>query len=155
MTVFARPVLLVLVVVLASLPARGSEARALAEEQYCLALAIYWEARGESREGMIAVGWTILNRVQSEHFPSTPCEVVYQGGERPGCQFSWWCDGKSDRPRDRRIWSMAMLLAVELLNDPPPDPTGGALFYHGTYIAVPWNRERVRTVQIGEHVFYR
>jgi len=30
---------------------------------------------------MVAVGWTILNRSQSQPFPATPCGVVYQGGE--------------------------------------------------------------------------
>ena len=87
-------------IILASQFANDASARSLHEEQQCLALAMYWEARGEGRHGMIAVGWTILNRAKSENFPATPCVVVYQGGERSPCQFSWWCDGKSDQPRD-------------------------------------------------------
>ncbi|MGH8221758.1 MAG: cell wall hydrolase [Woeseiaceae bacterium] len=124
-------------------------------QQECMALAMYWEARGEGRRGMEAVGWTIRNRVHSPHFPSTPCEVVYEGGERPGCQFSWYCDGKSDRPRDRDSWQHAMLIAGDLLTRPGADPTGGALFFHASGIRTPWHRNRPRAAQIGGHVFYR
>ena len=132
-----------------------SEARAtsMQDEQHCLAMNIYWEARGEGRDGMLAVGWTVLNRVQSEHFPGTPCEVVRQGGEQPPCAFSWWCDGKSDRPRERDSWRTAQIIAADLLSNPPPDPTGGALYFHNTSVRAPW--ERTRTVRIGRHVFYR
>ncbi len=125
------------------------------DERHCLALNLYWEARGEGRLGMIAVGWTVLNRVESHQFPSTTCGVIYQGGERPPCQFSWWCDGRSDYPRERDSWLAANALATELLSDPPRDPTGGALFYHAASIDSPWKRKRTRTVTIGSHVFYR
>jgi spore germination cell wall hydrolase CwlJ-like protein len=104
---------------------------------------------------MLAVGWTILNRTASPAFPNTPCGVVHQGGETPPCQFSWWCDGKSDRPRNRDSWIRARLVAAELLTDPPPDPTGRALFFHSNQIGVPWKRKRIRTARIGNHIFYR
>jgi N-acetylmuramoyl-L-alanine amidase len=138
-----------------TLYANDVSARSLEVEHQCLSLALYWEARGESRPGMVAVGWTILNRTQSSDFPGTPCGVVYEGGERKGCQFSWWCDGKSDRPRDHDSWIRARVIAAELLMNPPPDPTGRALFYHSTSIRVPWKRQRHRTTQIGHHIFYR
>lgn len=144
-----------LLCILASLHANDADAGSLHDEQQCLALAMYWEARGEGRQGMVAVGWTILNRVRSEHFPATPCIVVYQGSERSPCQFSWWCDGKSDRPRDRKSWTNARVIAAELLVDPPLDPTKGALFYHSKSIPVPWTQARVRTARIGNHIFYQ
>lgn len=125
------------------------------EQRRCLALSMYWEARSEGREGMTAVGWVVLNRVRSGDFPDTPCGVVYQGGERPPCQFSWWCDGKSDRPRDRESWSEALELAATLLSDPPRDPTRGALYFHSTAIDTPWKRRRERTARILGHVYYR
>ncbi len=150
-----RRILPVLLCLMAPLYALDTQARSLEAEHQCLALALYWEARGETRHGMIAVGWTILNRAQSSEFPATPCAVVYQGGERPPCQFSWWCDGKSDRPRDRNSWIQARVIAAELLVNPPPDPTGRALFYHSTSIRVPWKRKRTRTARIGNHIFYR
>ena len=104
---------------------------------------------------MYAVGWTVLNRVASPDFPASVCGVIYQGGETPPCQFSWWCDGRSDRPQEWRSWEAALDVAAELLRNPPPDPTTGALFYHNTSIRSPWLAKRRRTTQIGQHVFYR
>ena len=150
-----KTIFLGLIFIVATLCATDTSARSLQDEQRCLALAMYWEARGEGRNGMVAVGWTVLNRSRSEHFPASPCAVIYQGGERGPCQFSWWCDGKNDRPRNRYSWTRARIIAAELLTDPPRDPTGGALFYHSNSISVPWRRKRVRTTQIGNHIFYR
>lgn len=150
-----RLILPALLCLMAPLYPDNAAARSMEAEHQCLALALYWEARGETRRGMVAVGWTILNRAQSSDFPATPCAVVYQGGEQPPCQFSWWCDGKNDRPRDRDSWIQARIIAAQLLMNPPPDPTGKALFYHSTSIGVPWKRKRTRTARIGKHIFYR
>jgi len=122
----------------------------------CLALTLYWEAGSEGREGMIAVGWVVLNRRAHPEFPSTVCEVVRQGGEQPGCQFSYWCDGRGDAPQDQELWAQAAAVARELLSDRVADPTGGALFFHAASLtAVPWKRPRERTLQIGNHIYYR
>jgi N-acetylmuramoyl-L-alanine amidase len=130
-------------------------ASAFDDPSHCLALALYWEARTEGRDGMLAVASVILNRVAHPAFPSSVCAVVRQGGEEPPCQFSWWCDGKSDRPSDAQAWSLAQRLARAALAKPPPDQTRGALFFHNTSIATPWLRKRTRTAQIGRHIFYR
>jgi N-acetylmuramoyl-L-alanine amidase len=114
---------------------------------------MYWEARGEGQDGMKAVGSVVLNRVEDERFPDDPCAVVYQGGETPPCQFSWWCDGKSDRPTHEGLWQTSLALSTDLLNDRPADPTYGALFFHNTSIGKPW--KRTRTTRIGNHIFYR
>lgn len=124
-------------------------------EQECLALAMYWEARGEGAAGMSAVGWTILNRVASPAFPATACAVIYDGGEIPPCQFSWYCDGRSDRPREWSSWQLAMRVAARLLTQPPADPTSGALYFHSTSVRSAWHRRFERTARIGGHVFYR
>jgi spore germination cell wall hydrolase CwlJ-like protein len=124
-----------------------------AQAQHCVALAMYWEARGEGHRGMLAVGSVVLNRVEDDRFPNSVCGVVYQGGESPPCQFSWWCDGKSDRPTYRELWASSLSIADELLTARPSDPTHGALFFHNTSIRSPWRRER--TARIGNHVFYR
>ena len=121
--------------------------------QHCVALAMYWEARGEGQQGMLAVGSVVINRVEDDRFPNSVCGVVYQGGETPPCQFSWWCDGKSDRPTHESLWTTSLSLADELLTARPPDPTHGALFFHNTSTRPPWNREQ--TTRIGHHVFYR
>jgi N-acetylmuramoyl-L-alanine amidase len=123
--------------------------------QHCLALAMYWEAKSEGPDGMRAVASVVLNRVAHPEFPDTVCGVVKQGGESPPCQFSWWCDGKSDRPTEARAWATATRIAEQALQSAPSDLTRGALFFHNTAIATPWRRERQRTVQIGRHIFYR
>lgn len=123
-----------------------------AEAHHCVALTMYWEARGEGREGMLAVGSVVLNRVADQRFPDSVCEVVQQGGETPPCQFSWWCDGRSDRPTHREQWAVSLAVAEELLATRPPDPTNGALFFHNTSIRAPWRRTQV--ARIGNHVFY-
>jgi spore germination cell wall hydrolase CwlJ-like protein len=119
----------------------------------CMAQAMYWEARGEGHHGMLAVGSVVLNRVDDPRFPGTVCGVVHDGGETPPCQFSWWCDGKSDRPTNQSLWAQSQNVAEQMLTARPTDPTGGALFFHNTSIRKPW--QRVRTAQIGAHVFYR
>lgn len=132
-----------------------SETPANSNSSRCLSLAMYWEARGEGHRGMIAVGSVVLNRVQSRDFPNSVCAVVYQGGEAPPCQFSWWCDGKSDRPRNRSQWLAAQAATEALLSNRSNDPTGGALFFHSTSIRSSWHRTRPRTAKIGNHIFYR
>jgi spore germination cell wall hydrolase CwlJ-like protein len=131
----------------------NSSATVDSSAQRCVALAMYWEAGGEGRRGMAAVGSVIMNRVADRRFPNTPCEVVFQGGEKPPCQFSWWCDGKSDRPTNESIWALARSTAQELLAARLPDATNGALFFHSTSIRSPWRRQK--TAQIGNHIFYR
>ncbi len=130
-------------------------AQELSKQERCLALAMYWEAKAEGAEGMIAVGAVVLNRVAHAEFPDSVCGVVTQGGEKPPCQFSWWCDGKSDNPTEAEAWATASELAPALLTELPHDPTMGGLFFHASNIAMPWRIKRERTVQIGRHIYYR
>lgn len=123
---------------------------------HCLALNLYWEARSEGRAGMIAVGWVVLNRVKHAKFPNTVCAVIYQGGETPPCAWSWWCDGKSDQPKNAEAWRLAQQMARRMLRHPPPDPTQGALWFHHVSARQPtWARRHERTVRLGQHIFYR
>lgn len=122
----------------------------------CMAQAMYFEAGIEQREGMLAVGWVVLNRMAHPGFPSGVCQVIRQGGEARGCQFSYWCDGKSDTPYNGRVWRQAGRAARDLLSGLTADPTGGALFFHAVSLRrVPWRVEREQTTQIGRHIYYR
>ena len=71
----------------------------------CIALNVYYEARSEPLEGQYAVAHVVLNRVADDKFPDDACKVIKQGLEKGigRCQFSWYCDGKSDTPKDKRI----------------------------------------------------
>jgi N-acetylmuramoyl-L-alanine amidase len=130
-------------------------ASSLDDSSRCLALALYWEARTEGPDGMLAVASVVLNRVAHPAFPNSVCAVVTEGGEQPPCQFSWWCDGKSDRPTEPHAWRLAHQIAKAALAKPAADRTRGALFFHNTSIKTPWLRKRERTAQIGRHIFYR
>ncbi|HSA80911.1 MAG TPA: cell wall hydrolase [Geminicoccaceae bacterium] len=138
-----------------SQPGAAEAAPTHQDPAHCLALALYWEAKSEGPAGMLAVAAVVLNRVAHPQFPDTVCAVVTEGGETPPCQFSWWCDGKSDRPTEQHAWTLAQRLARSVVAAPPHDPTRGALFFHNTSISTPWVRRRERTVQIGRHMFYR
>lgn len=130
---------------------------ALNEEITCLAQNIYFEARSEPVDGMLAVGHVVLNRVASDTFPGSICAVVRQGGERRRhrCQFSWWCDGRSDKPRDKMAWDAARLVAWFVYHGHTQDPTGGALWYHADYVDPHWREAFIQGPQIGRHIFYR
>lgn len=122
----------------------------------CLALNIYFEARGEPTAGKIAVGHVVLNRVADRRFPKQICSVVRQGGEirRNRCQFSWWCDGRSDEPRDQQAWRESVLIAALINRGATSDPTRGSLWYHATYVKPGWARQMKKRVKIGKHIFY-
>ena len=129
---------------------------ALSDEITCLAQNIYFEARSEPTDGMLAVGHVVLNRVASKRFPNSVCEVVRQGGEqqRHRCQFSWWCDGLSDKPHNKVAWDAARLIAWFVYNGQTDDPTGGALWYHADYVSPYWREAFIAGPQIGRHIFY-
>lgn len=126
----------------------------MASAQDCLARSAYFEARDQGREGMEAVVSVILNRLDHPEFPDDVCAVIEEGGETPPCQFSWWCDGKSDQPTDDGQWELARSVAADALTNAPEDRTRGALFFHAQGIDVGWE-DREPTVTIGGNVFYR
>lgn len=126
------------------------------EELYCLAQNIYFEARGESQQGQLAVASVVLNRVEHRSFPDTICGVVKQGGykKKYRCQFSWWCDGLSDRPVDKKAWIQSVDLAKRVLEKRHKDLTSGALWYHADYVSPYWRTSMKRGPKIGKHIFY-
>lgn len=135
----------------AAIDARLGEA-----ELECLALNVYWEGRSESREGRRAVAYVTLNRVHDPDFPDTPCKVVKQGEQARGaCQFHWWCDGASDRPREPEAWRDAQEIARAVAADSTADPTRGALYFHNRSVSPDWASKRLRTSRIGQHIFYK
>ncbi len=130
----------------------------LDDEGKCLALAVYWEGKSETHKGRLAVAHTVLNRVRHPEFPDTICGVVSQqsGTGRRSCQFSWWCDGKRDEPRDDDGWQDAVSSARDAMVAGAKDPTQGALYFHSAKIKAPkWAKSRKRLTRIGGHIFYR
>ena len=136
-------------------PATGG---AIDAETKCLALAVYWEGRAEPARGRQAIAHTVLNRVRSPDFPNSVCGVVGQGpvgSATRGCQFSWWCDGRRDSPREADKWQEAIVVARAARGGQSKDPTGGALYFHAGSARPDWSRSKRRLAEIGDHVFYR
>jgi len=142
---------------------RGLKFKGETENEYqvrqrrCLATAIYFEARGESARGQLAVAQVVMNRVRSTLYPDTICGVVYQGQlRRTGCQFSFTCDGRADVPRDKGKWQQANVLAKRVTKgDSWLGDIGYATHYHANYVKPRWRREMSRIKSVGKHIFYR
>jgi len=121
----------------------------------CLSRTIYWEARGEGAAGMEAIANVVMNRLGHMGFPNTICEVVRQGREQGACQFSWWCDGRSDDAEEDKLYAIAKEIARKALNRQLKDRTGGAMYFHQRKLSPGWSKEYIKTIEIGEHVFYK
>jgi len=120
----------------------------------CLATALYFEARGESVKGQVAVAEVILNRVDLPNYPRTICGVVNQRGAG-GCQFSYVCDGLSDAIREPAAWERAARIAGAMMQGAPRILTDGATHFHTPAVRPDWSRRFAHTATIGAHIFYR
>lgn len=122
----------------------------------CLSEALYFEARGETVRGMFAVGEVILNRVDSDAYPDTLCNVINQGtGRKYACQFTYTCDGKPENIGEPRSWDRVGKVARLLIDGAPRVLTGGATHYHTKAVNPSWAQRYPRTASIGFHYFYR
>tara|TARA_A100001201_G_scaffold65110_1_gene61207 strand:+ start:1023 stop:1475 length:453 start_codon:yes stop_codon:yes gene_type:complete len=119
----------------------------------CLAKNIYFESRNQPWAGKIAVAQVTINRVQDERFPNNVCDVVHQQ-KRGICQFSWYCDGLSDNPKEKEHWEESVVIAKYVLSRKLPDITEGSLWYHTTSILPWWHYAYEPRVIIQDHIFY-
>ena len=134
---------------------------------HCLAQNIYFEAGNQSLAGKIAVANVTMNRVEHDKFPNDICAVVYQtkswrtswtGKQVPQlgmCQFSWFCDGKSDKPKDSKTWAESLVIANDVIENKYFDITEGAMWYHADYIFPYWAQHLNQTIHLDAHIFYR
>ncbi len=122
----------------------------------CLAEALYFEARGETLKGQIAVAEVILNRVSSSRFPNTVCAVIHQGtGRKYACQFTYTCDGNPETIHEPGAYQRVAKVARMMLDGAPRKLSGGATYYHTTAVSPSWSRKFRRTARMGVHLFYR
>jgi len=137
-------------------PSAPAEPTIDARQHDCLSQAIYFEARGETQRGQVAVAEVIMNRVRSRAYPNSICGVVYQGSHRTtGCQFTFTCDGSlGHRPRGR-AWERAQRVATAVMSGYTRPITQGATHYHTHAVNPVWNSGLVETTNVGSHVFYR
>ena len=138
----------------------------------CLAKNIYFEAGVESTAGKLAVANVTINRAANKNYPNTICEVVQEGIHyynatkdeyfpvRDRCQFSWYCDGLLDEPREGRTWESAQKLAERVLvnhyDKALIDITDGATHYHANWMEKypKWSKQKKVMASIDRHIFY-
>ena len=150
------------------------------DEMHCLAKNIYFEARGETLKGKIAVANVTMNRVSNEKYPNTICGVVYQAKHSPWwlehhnklvpirnkCQFSWYCDGKIDAlyltdskgnviKGNMQAWEDSLIIARDSITGDITDLTFGSTHYFNPKLADPfWAYHYTKVTQIDSHAFY-
>lgn len=117
----------------------------------CMADNIYHEARGDTRQGQIAVGLVVMNRVKSRHFPNTPCRVIWERA-----QFSWTLDRSLWKIRNPKAYRVAEQIAREVLSGQHSDFTNGATHYYQPDLVNPaWSKSGVDKKKIGAHLFMK
>jgi spore germination cell wall hydrolase CwlJ-like protein len=121
----------------------------------CLSRTIYWEAKGGTDADMAAVANVVLNRLGHEGYPDTICGVVKQGSEKKACQFSWWCDGRSDQVKEDDRYAASKEIARKALNQQLTDSTKGAMYFHDRNVKPAWASEYIKTAETGKFLFYK
>jgi len=155
----ANLTLIVLVVLSLSFPVASSAPLRPTNYQYklqhtkkdveCLAKNIYYEARGESQKGKIAVAQVTLNRViHPSEFNKTICGVVYQKD-----QFSWTSTRKN-YIKDKYHWEEAEHIARGILQGKLFLENFDALYFHTNYTKPTWRHTKQYITTIGKHIFY-
>lgn len=141
-------------------------------ELECMVYNVYHEAAGEPFRGKLAVANVTKNRVNHPKYPNTVCSVVKQAKKRNNkpikyrCQFSWYCDEKSDRIvlyKNKKLDTIAykalvdsVMASYHVLNGNILDNTGGATHYLNPDIAKRrWQTIYTETVSISDHTFYK
>ena len=136
----------------------------IAEAIVCLALNVYHEAKNQSLSGQIAVAEVVMNRVADSRYPNNVCDVVKQGLTyrwNPGfpirnkCQFSWYCDGKSDVAKEKEAWEESLSVAKGVYYGYLDAYLEGATHYHAYYVNPSWAETKTYITRIDDHIFYR
>jgi N-acetylmuramoyl-L-alanine amidase len=134
---------------LAELVGAQPQPRELSRELHCLAGAVFFEARGESLAGQLAVGRVIVARSRSGRFADSYCSVVYQPS-----QFSFVRGNRMPAIRPgSRGWREAVAIAQIAHAGSWRSPVEGALYFHAARVSPGWRLTRM--ARVDNHVFYR
>jgi N-acetylmuramoyl-L-alanine amidase len=117
----------------------------------CLATAVYFEARGESLEGQLAVAHVVMNRAASGRYPPDWCSVVKQPAQFSFVQHGQFPQADTNSEAWKKAEAVAELAAANVVPSIGPD----VLWYHANYVAPAWRHNLQEVEQIGAHIFYR
>lgn len=125
----------------------------------CVALNVYFEARGEPEQGQYAVAIVTMNRAKGD--VKRACSVVLRHK-----QFSW-TSTKTVKvkgghrllhtaiPKEREAWERAVEVAENVVKGKVKDFTGGATHFHANTVQPGWRLVMQKVQIIGRHIFYR
>lgn len=114
-------------------------------ELECMERAMYFESNRSSRDGMVAVGSVVMNRVASGKYPGTVCGVVSQRNQ--------FAQGIMTRKMDKRSAPLVREAAVSVMRGERHPMIGNAQFFHAaSYRAGYDNMHYVLTT--GGNAFY-
>ena len=129
----------------------------LLAEHRCLSEVLYYEARGEGRQGQQAIAEVVFHRMNTGNYGHSICAVVYEGAGHPGCQFTFTCNGELTKAKEEDAWRESEMLAAQILTGEVSlhNTTGGATNFHAVSVTPDWADSMDETTQIGNHIFYR
>lgn len=118
-------------------------------EILCLSIALFYEARGESKKAQYAVAEVIHNRTKHPDYPNDSCAVIKQKA-----QFSFVKNHKSMKPPKYELesWKESVAVARDF-SKKRTNYTKGATYFNHVRLGVRYKTE-VKSVKIGSHVFY-
>ena len=143
--------------VIQAMSGQDSVSTRLLAEHRCLSEVLYFEARGEGRQGQQAIAEVVFHRMNTGNYGHSICAVVYEGAGHPGCQFSFTCNGDLIRSKQNGAWRESEMLAAQILTGEVPlhNATAGATNFHAVSVTPEWADTMNKTTQIGNHIFYR
>ncbi len=113
-------------------------------QRNCLIRAMYFESNRSSKDGLLAVGTVVMNRVKSPTYPNTVCEVVSQPHQ--------FAPGVMTRELDPKQMGLATKTADDVLDGKRSKAVGDAMYFHVAGLKIPY---RVRYVTVaGGNAFY-
>lgn len=115
------------------------------KERECLARAMFFESHRSSREGLIAVGTVVINRVKSGEYANTICGVVGQKNQ--------FAPGVLTRRMNSKALPDVMAAADAVLAGERHPALGKAKFFHQAGLKFPYKNMHYVAVA-GGNAFY-
>jgi spore germination cell wall hydrolase CwlJ-like protein len=116
-----------------------------ANDRECLARAMFFESHRSSREGLIAVGSVVMNRVKSDEYPDTVCGVVAQKNQ--------FAPGVMTRKMNSKALPDVMAAADAVLKGERHQRIQNAKFFHTAGLNFPYDNMHY-VLRAGGNAFY-
>lgn len=116
-----------------------------AKERECLARAMFFESHRSSRDGLIAVGTVVMNRVGSDQYPDTICGVVGQKNQ--------FAPGVLTRKMNSKALPDVMAAADAVLAGERHPAVHTAKFFHQAGLTFPYKNMHY-VLEAGGNAFY-